>query len=293
LGILERYVEPNARRRFPLGGIGLILIIVIALAVTMGDRVAPEPDPTPEFVIHSVITPTPTELREQSTVVRERQSSGLLTDAEQSQKQIDAVAAVAPAVISVRKSSTARTANPSDDQVGSGVIIDASGLAIASLRTTGSDGDLTVVLSNGESAKATIVRVDEELQLVLLQIEGETPAVAKLAAEPPRSGERVLAIGTPLGDFSSTVTAGVIGAIGVTMPAASDGVATIAGVLQHDAATNRGSEGGPLINLDGEVVAIDLGSISTTVQDNQNETAQGWSFAVPVSMLGPLIGQGE
>ena len=66
-----------------------------ALAVAVGDRVAPEPDPTPEFVIHAAITPTATELREQSTAVRDRQSSGPLTDAEQSQMQIDAVAAVA------------------------------------------------------------------------------------------------------------------------------------------------------------------------------------------------------
>ena len=279
-------MDQHAGRRSPLGGIGVILIVVIALAVAVGDRVAPEPDPTPEFVIHAAITPTATELREQSTAVRERQSSGLLTDAEQSQMQVDAVAAVAPAVISVRRGSNAQTTNPSDDRVGSGVIIDASGLAIASLRTTGSDGDLTVVLSNGESAKATIVRVDEALQLVLLQIEGETPAVATLAAESPRSGERVLAIGTPLGDFSSTVTAGVVGAIGVTMPAASDDVGAIAGALQHDAATNQGNEGGPLINLAGEVVGIDLGSISTTAQDG---IVQGWSFAAPVSLLGPLI----
>jgi len=282
-------VEQHARRRIPLGGIGVILIIVIALAVAVGDRVAPEPDPTPEFVIHAAITPTATELREQSTAVRDRQSSGPLTDAEQSQMQIDAVASVAPAVISVRRSSNAQTANPSDDRVGSGVIIDASGLAIASLRTTGSDGDLTVVLSTGEIVEATIVRVDEALQLVLLQIEGETPAVAKLAAGAPRSGERVLAIGTPLGDFSSTVTGGVIGAIGVTMPAAIDADA-IAGVLQHDAATNQGNEGGPLINLDGEVVGIDLGSISTTAQDG---IVQGWSFAAPISLLGPLIDGSE
>jgi putative serine protease PepD len=282
-------VEQNARRRIPLGGIGLILIAVIALAVAMGDRVAPEPDPTPEYVIHAVISPTATELREQSTAVHDRQSSGPLTDAEQSQLQINAVEAVAPAVISVRRSANAETANPSDDRVGSGVIIDASGLAIASLRTTGSDGDLTVVLSTGESAKATIVRVDEALQLVLLQIEGDIPAVAKLATDAPSSGERVMAIGTPLGDFSSTVTAGIVGAIGITMPAAGDAEA-ISGVLQHDAATNQGNEGGPLINLDGEVIGIDLGSISTTVQDG---IVQGWSFAAPVSLLGPLLGTGE
>ena len=282
-------MEQQARRRIPLGGIGLILIVVIALAVAVGDRVAPEPDPTPEFVIHAAISPTPTELREQSTAVRDRQSSGPMTDAEQSQMQIDAVEAVAPAVISVRRSANAETANPSDDRVGSGVIIDASGLAIASFRTTDSDGDLTVVLSTGESAKATVVRVDEALQLVLLQIEGDMPGVATLATSDPQSGERVLAIGTPLGDFSSTVTGGILGAIGVTMPATSDGEA-ISGVLQHDAATNQGNEGGPLINLDGEVIGIDLGSISTIAPD---EIAQGWSFAAPVSLLGPLLGASD
>jgi len=74
------------------------------------------------------------------------------------------------------------------------------------------------------------------------------------------------------------------------MPAVSDDVGAIAGVLQHDAATNQGNEGGPLINLDGEVIGIDLGSISTTAQDG---IVQGWSFAAPVSLLGPLIGASE
>ena len=73
------------------------------------------------------------------------------------------------------------------------------------------------------------------------------------------------------------------------MPAAGDAEA-ISGVLQHDAATNQGNEGGPLINLDGEVIGIDLGSISTTAQDG---IAQGWSFAAPVSLLGPLLGSSE
>ena len=99
------------------------------------------------------------------------------------------------------------------------------------------------------------------------------------------SGERVLSIGTPLGDFTSTVTVGVVGAIGITMPANGNQQA-IPGVIQHDAATNPGSEGGPLIDLNGDVIAIELGSVTTTAE----RIVQSWSFAVPATQLGPLIG---
>lgn len=274
-------MENRVRRRFPIGGFVIVLIVVAALALAASDRIAVDSTPTPEFVIHERVSPTAATLNEATIQDRAIDPAALLTDAEQSQRQIDAVAQVAPAVISVHRSASA------GDVIGSGVIIDQSGLAIASLRTTGSDGKLTAVLSTGETVKATIVRVDEAAQLVLLQLDGDPPAVATLASRAPLSGERVLTIGTPLGDFTSTVTAGVVGAIGVTMPTSGDQQA-IPGVIQHDAATNPGSEGGPLIDINGDVIAIELGSVTSTAQDG---IVQGWSFAVPVTQLGPLIGE--
>lgn len=273
-------MEKRTRRRFPVGGFAILLIVIAALAVAASDRIATDATPTPDFVISERLSPTAATLNEATIRERAVDPAAFLTDAEQSQRQIEAVARVAPAVISVHRSSNGAT-----DVIGSGVIIDASGLAIASLRTTGTDGKLTAVLSTGETVKATIVRVDEPAQLVLLRLDGDPPAVATLASRTPLTGERVLAIGTPLGDFTSTVTAGVIGAIGVAMPASGDQQA-IEGVIQHDAATNPGSEGGPLIDLNGEVIAIELGAVTTTAQDG---IVQGWSFAIPATTLGPLI----
>ena len=94
----------------------------------------------------------------------------------------------------------------------------------------------------------------------------------------------MLAIGSPLEDFSSTVTSGVIGAVGVTMPA-ENGDEAIEGVMQHDAATNPGNEGGPLIDLHGQVIGINVG----TIAESSGEFVQGWSFAIPVTSLGPLL----
>jgi len=59
----------------------------------------------------------------------------------------------------------------------------------------------------------------------------------------------------------------------------------IAGVMQHDAATNQGNEGGPLIDLHGQVVGINVG----VVTESGDAIIQGWSFAIPATALDPLL----
>jgi S1-C subfamily serine protease len=212
-----------------------------------------------------------------------------LSDGDESDLAVAAVAAVQPAVVTVQRSAESpvfgRGTNQDDESaIGSGVIISAEGYALASLRTTGTGGDLHVVFANGGSADADVIAVDEALQVVLLKIDGDMPAVATLAGYTPVPGERVFAIGSALDDFFSTVTGGIIGASGATMPA-MDNRLPVRGVIQHDAAINEGNEGGPLLDLNGNVIGINIGSVTS----NGGESAEGWSFAVPVSSLGQLL----
>jgi S1-C subfamily serine protease len=213
-----------------------------------------------------------------------------LTDAERSSLAVAAVEAVAPAVVVIhrvaREGQFDRTGRDDGERIGSGVVIDTRGYIIASLLTTGLDGRIRITYANGQTVDASVVRIDELLQLVLLKVDEPPPAAATLATYAPRPGEPVLAIGSPLEDFSSTVTGGVIGAIGVTLPG-SDVAPAIPGAMQHDAATNPGNEGGPLVDLHGRVIGINVGAISVSA----HEIVQGWSFAIPATSLGPLLAE--
>jgi S1-C subfamily serine protease len=265
----------------------VIALILVGAVVVFGTRSGSDDPVSPTIVQHDDATDPPlnaTTYRVQLPPVETIH----LTDAEQSAMAVAAVEAVAPAVVVVHRAADDsllgdRTIT-AGERIGSGVAIDERGLIIASLRTTGEEGAIRVTYTTGETVDAEIVRIDQVLQLVLLKVDDEPPAVAPLAGHAPRPGEPVLAIGSPLEDFSSTVTAGVVGAVGVTMPKES-GAQAIQGVMQHDAATNPGNEGGPLIDLHGQVIGINVGTIAKA----SDEIVQGWSFAIPVTSLGPLL----
>ncbi len=276
-----------AHRWTPTRVVLLLALIAISGFVLFADRSGTNDQVSPTVVQHDDITNPPLDPTTYRHQMDPSQSLDL-TDAERSAMAVDAVAAVAPAVVVVHRAADEGQFGDqtitTGERIGSGVVIDERGYIVASLRTTGSDGAIRVSYANGETVTARIARIDEALQLVLLKVDSEPPAVAPLATAIPLPGEPVLAIGTPLEDFSSTVTGGVIGAVGVTMPGAA-GSRPIAAVMQHDAATNRGNEGGPLIDLHGQVVGINVG----VVFEADDEVVQGWSFAIPVISLGPLL----
>lgn len=273
------------RRRIPTFALLILAIAVVALGVSVTDQMKREASPTPVF-IHQSGTPAAEFMSDELNSENSPPDLLPLTDGEESDLAVDAVAKVQPAVITVQRSGEEAflgTSETADGAVGSGIIV-IDGYAIASLRTTGTDGDLQVMFADGRIADAAVVAIDEAFQLVLLKIDGDVPAVASIAGYLPLPGERVLAIGSALDSFFSTVTAGVISASGATMPAAGNWL-PVRGVIQHDAAINEGNEGGPLFDLNGNVIGINIGSVTTS----GDEPAQGWSFAVPISSLSELI----
>jgi S1-C subfamily serine protease len=276
------------RRRWHPAAVLILLLAVVSLSVSVTEQLRRESSPTPIFISQTG-TPNTELVAEFFSIENAPPDLRPLSDGEESDLAVAAVSSVQPAVITVQRSGSApvfgSSANQGDQgEIGSGVIVSADGYALASLRTTGTDGDLHVVFADGGVAGADVVAIDEALQVVLLKIDGEMPAVAELAGYDSLLGERVFAIGSALDDFFSTVTGGIIGATGATLPASGNWL-PVRGVIQHDAAINQGNEGGPLLDLNGNVIGINIGSVTS----ENGEAAEGWSFAVPVLSLTQLL----
>jgi len=157
--------------------------------------------------------------------------------------------------------------------VGSGVIIDASGIILTNNHVIDGGGRITVRLHDGREFKATAVKGDPKTDLAIVRIKADHLPVARLGdSDKLQVGDWVLALGQPFG-LENSVTAGIISAKGRGI-----GETARDNFLQTDAAINPGNSGGPLVNLEGEVVGINT-AISTS-----NGGFQGVGFAVPVNL---------
>jgi len=174
-----------------------------------------------------------------------------------SQAVIGVVDAVGPAVVGVTK-------------VGTGMIITPDGYALTNSHVASAVKDYELTLRDGSSIKASLIGQDPHTDLALLRAVGTGLPYATLGDSAQlRVGQLVVAIGHPFG-FQSTVTTGVVSAVGRTMRAQSG--RTIENIIQTDAALNPGNSGGPLVDTRGQVVGINTAIIAM---------AQGICFAVP------------
>jgi serine protease Do len=162
---------------------------------------------------------------------------------------------------------------------GSGVFISDKGYILTNNHVIDGVKDVTIILSDGTQEKATIVGSDMYSDIAVLKTDGKVPAVASLGnSDVLNPGETVIAIGSPLGDFKNTVTVGVVSATGRSIDTGNG--YTIDGLIQTDAAINQGNSGGPLVNLAGEVVAIN----TLIVRNSGSGTvAEGLGFAIPIN----------
>ena len=169
---------------------------------------------------------------------------------------------------------------------GSGVIIDAQGYivtnnhVIADAAASPADYTLTVVYNDGKGVPATLVGRDPKTDLAVLKVDDtRNLTVAKLGnSDDLVVGEEVVAAGAPLG-LRSTVTRGIISALHrpVALPGENDGPPTVIDAVQTDASINHGNSGGPLINMNSEVIGLN------TAGKSLSDSASGLGFAVPVN----------
>lgn len=162
---------------------------------------------------------------------------------------------------------------------GSGIFISSDGYILTNNHVIEGAQQLQVIFADGSQQDATLVGTDQYSDLAVLKISGTVPAVATLGnSDALNPGETVIAIGSPLGDFKNTVTVGVVSATGRSIDTGQG--YTIDGLIQTDAAINQGNSGGPLVDLVGEVIAIN----TLIIRDSGTGTVtEGLGFAIPIN----------
>ena len=154
--------------------------------------------------------------------------------------------------------------------LGSGIVISPDGLVLTNSHVVGASKEIRLRDVEGNVGDARVLGVDPDTDLALLRANGvrDLPYAALGNSKTLRRGQLVIAIGNPLG-FESTVTAGVVSALGRSIRSVSG--RTIEDVIQTDAALNPGNSGGPLVSSNAEVIGINTAIING---------AQGICFAV-------------
>ena len=182
---------------------------------------------------------------------------------------------VGPAVVSIGRVSKRGPAG-----AGSGVVFAPDGYVLTNAHVVAGADRLEVGFTDGNTSPAHVVGVDHATDVAVVRTSSAPPAVAAFGdSSRLRVGQLVVAIGNPLG-FSSTVSAGVVSALGRTMRS-RDGRA-MEEIIQSDVALNPGNSGGPLVDWRGRVVGINTAIILG---------AQGISFSVPIDTAKWVVGE--
>jgi putative serine protease PepD len=177
---------------------------------------------------------------------------------------------VSPSVVSIRIG----------DFGGSGVVYSEDGYIITNAHVVESDPDapIRVRFSNGEIADATRVGADARSDIAVIRVQGVEDLTPATFGDSTQAlvGDSVLAIGSPLG-YDGSVTQGIVSAVDRTLSPGDPNSPTLSGLVQIDAAINRGNSGGALVNMAGEVIGINT---AIAIQ-NQDDGFLGVGFAVP------------
>ncbi len=156
---------------------------------------------------------------------------------------------------------------------GSGFIISSDGYLLTNAHVVSNGDDITVQMTDKREFKAKLIGADRRTDVAVLKIDAtDLPTVKIGNPENVQVGEWVAAIGSPFG-FENTISAGIVGAKGRSLPAE-----TYVPYLQTDVAVNPGNSGGPLFNLNGEVIGINSQIYSRT------GGYMGLSFAIPIDI---------
>jgi serine protease Do len=257
--------------------IGLSLL---ALGAACGESAHDRPSLTvPTASAATTVTPAAAE----STVTAKRRTA--ITEA---------VARVAPAVVTVQTEIVDRSNDPFDalsgagervlPGLGSGFIVRADGVIVTNAHVVADANSISVALRDGTTYPARLLGKDETNDLAVLKIEAKGLPIAPLGqSDDLIIGEWVIAIGNPygflLGNSEPSVTVGVISGTGRNLVARSQGSAMYVDMIQTDASINPGNSGGPLVNALGDIVGMNSSIFSPS------GGSIGLGFAIPVNRV--------
>jgi S1-C subfamily serine protease len=268
----------GASRQGGVLGVVLAASLISALAASLGtygllaasgtlDRPAPTSPPAGQGDGVPQLSPPPVVVEESSAITA-------------------AAARVSPAIVTIVVSGSA--ADPDapvleipDQGVGSGVIYDADGWIVTNRHVVEGSRSLTVTLEDGRSFDGRVYGIDTLTDLAIVKVEATGLPTAPVGdSSAARVGQLAIAIGSPLGTYTNSVTSGIISAFGRTIQV-QDGT-VIRNLIQTDAAINPGNSGGALVDSAGTVIGI-----NTAVA----QTAEGIGFAIPINIARPIMQQ--
>ena len=202
---------------------------------------------------------------------------------DESSATIDVAAKASPAVVKITTNGVADTSNgiiPATG-VGSGVLYDKTGWILTNRHVVEGSDRLSVELSDGRVFDGTVYGTDTLTDLAIVKINASDLPVAKIGeSNALKVGQLVVAIGSPLGTYSNSVTSGIVSAKGRTIT--TDGNQNLNNLIQTDAAINPGNSGGPLLDAGADVVGI-----NTAIAADSN----GIGFAIPIDIARPIMAQ--
>jgi len=168
--------------------------------------------------------------------------------------------------------------------VGSGIVVSADGLILTNNHVVEGAQSLTVTTSDGQTLDATVVDTDTQHDMAIIRATGGNLTPATLGdSDKIQVGQSVLAIGSPLGEFTETVTSGIVSALDRSITVGDDSSGAqedLSNLIQTDAAINPGNSGGPLIDESGAVIGM-----NTAV----SRSAEGIGFAIPINAAKSMI----
>jgi S1-C subfamily serine protease len=195
---------------------------------------------------------------------------------------VNVAARAGPAVVQIR---TGEEVDPNATTipaqgVGSGVIFDSNGWILTNRHVVAGSTTVTVELKDGTEFGGTIYGIDTLTDLAIVKIDATGLTAAAIGdSDGLRVGQLVVAIGSPLGTFSNTVTSGIVSAKGRTIRTEGS---QLNNLIQTDAAINPGNSGGPLLDATSAVVGI-----NTAIARDST----GIGFSIPINLAKPLMEQ--
>jgi len=270
-------VRPTGTRRTT--GTGTILAVSLLSAVLAAGGTA--------FAVESLVKPSaaaPTGV----TTPAQAASTGSGPTTVQSADLTDMIAAAQKSVVTI----TADGVSGSDFSpfgaptggIGSGVIITANGYILTNRHVVEGAQTLSVELQDGKTYPAELIEKGTDKDLALIKIDATDLSPAKIGdSSAIQVGQTAIAIGSPLGTYTETVTKGIVSGLGRTITVRDEVTGrpqTMTDLIQTDAAINPGNSGGPLMDASGAVVGINTAVAAS---------AEGLGFAIPIKDAADLI----
>ena len=202
---------------------------------------------------------------------------------------IDVAAKASPAVVQITatgQSSDGQGGTIPESGVGSGIIFDPAGWILTNrhvVRTSSGQtaSQLTVELKDGRQFTGTVYGIDTLTDLAIVRIQATgLPAAVLGSSNDLKVGELAIAIGSPLGTYTNSVTSGIVSATGRSVVVEAN--TRLNDLIQTDAAINPGNSGGPLLDAAGNVIGI-----NTAVAQGSS----GIGFAIPIDIAKPIMSQ--